>query len=61
MTVYRARMDGFVLWMTFSILVLFGVIEQAPDHIQVRNSISFRTKVQHDSVAKYWDCHSVNV
>ena len=26
MTVYRARMDGFVLWMTFSILVLFGVI-----------------------------------
>lgn len=29
MTVYRARMDGFVFWMTFSILVLFGVVASA--------------------------------
>ncbi len=29
MTVYRAQMDGFVFWMTLSILVLFGVIVSA--------------------------------
>ena len=29
MTVYRARMDGFVFWLTFSFLALFGVIVAA--------------------------------